>query len=206
MDKNNKLEQTIDYYDNKAADWSEAHGGHEEASYWQNEMNKFHELLPSGKVLEIGSGAGKDASALIRFGYDYTGTDASEGLLKVAQKRNPTATFRRVGVHELDFPEHTFDGFWTVATLLHIPKDKIDEALQRISNQVKPNGVGFITMKSGEGEREDPQTGRWFAYYSKDEFQQTLERNNFEVIEEQNRQEPKDLWLCYWVRTKTDLA
>lgn len=166
-------------------------------------MERFHELLPKGKVLEIGSGSGKDAAALVTMGYDYTGTDASAELLKIAKKRNPQATFRQVSVYDLDFPPHQFDGFWTTATLLHIPKGRIDEALQRIKTQVKSGGVGFITMKAGDGEKTDPKTGRWFAYYSKEEFQQVLERNSYEVIEEKNRQGEKDWWLCFWVKVGT---
>lgn len=201
MTTTDREKRTVGYYDKKAEAWATAHGGYEDVSYWQSEMEKFHDLLPNGKVLEIGSGTGKDASALIAMGYDYTGTDASEGLLKIAQKRNPQATFKHVGVHDLDFPEHEFDGFWTVATLLHIPKNKLDEALQKIKTQVKPGGIGFITMKAGAGEKEDPETGRWFAYYSKEGFQETLERNGFEVIEEKNRKGEKDWWLCFWVKS-----
>lgn len=195
-----KEDRTVGYYDQQAEKWALAHHGNEAESYWKDEMNRFHELLPGGRVLEIGSGAGKDASALIAMGYDYTGTDASEGLIKVAQKRNPQAIFEHVAVHDLDFPGHEFDGFWTAATLLHIPKDRIDEALQRIKSQVKPDGVGFITMKAGAGERTDSETGRWFAYYSKDEFQKVLERNGYKVIEEKGRKGEKDWWLCFWVR------
>lgn len=193
--------KTIDYYDQKAEEWATAHHGNEEVSYWQNEMEKFHKLLPDGKVLEIGSGPGKDASALLAMGYDYTGIDASEGLLRIARKRNPQATFKHIEVNDLDFPEHEFDGFWTVATLLHIPKSRIDEAMGKIKSQVRPGGIGFITMKAGAGEREDPETGRWFAYYSKDEFQEVLERNGYKIIEEMSRKGEKDWWLCFWVKT-----
>ena len=67
-------------------------------------MEKYHELLPGGKVLEVGSGAGKEAAALIGMGYEYTGADASKGLIALAQQRNPTAAFKNVAVEELDFP------------------------------------------------------------------------------------------------------
>ena len=200
MSSTDREKQTVDFYDQKAEVWVAAHGGNEKTSSWQSEMERFHELLPSGKVLEIGSGAGKDAEALIKMGYEYTGTDASGGLIKIAQKRNPQATFRHVEVHELDIPEHKFDGFWTAATLLHIPKNRIDEALQRIKTQIKSGGIGFITMKAGAGEREDPETGRWYAFYSKEGFQAVLERNGFCVIEEKNRKGKKDWWLCFWVK------
>jgi ubiquinone/menaquinone biosynthesis C-methylase UbiE len=195
-----KEDVTINYYDREAENWASAHHGNEEESYWKEEMERFHQLLPKGRVLEIGSGAGKDASALIRMGYEYVGTDASEGLLKVAQRRNPEASFKKVSVYDLDFPARSFDGFWTAATLLHIPKKRIDEALQRIKSQIKPDGVGFITVKAGAGERPDPETGRLFSYYSQKGFKRVLERNNFEVVEESTRKGQKDWWLCYWVR------
>ncbi len=195
------VDKTVEYYDREAEKWASAHRGYEEKSYWQDEMTKFRTLLPSGKVLEVGSGTGKDASALISLGYDYTGTDASEGLLKIARKRNPSAKFEHMAVHNLDFPEGEFDGFWTAATLLHIPKDRIDGALTSIKNVVKPEGLGFISMKNGEGERTDPETGRWFSYYSQDGFHEVLERNGFEIVDQTTRQGEKDLWLIFYVRT-----
>lgn len=197
-----KERKTIDYYDRETEKWISAHGGNQGDTYWRSEMERFHGFLPAGRVLEIGSGAGKDAAALIAMGYDYTGTDASEGLLMVAQKRNPKATLRHVSVYDLNFPANSFDGFWTAATLLHIPKNRIDEALQRIKSQIKLGGIGFISVKAGAGEREDPDTGRWFAYYSQKGFHDVLERNNFNVIEELTRKGEKNWWLCYWVKSE----
>jgi SAM-dependent methyltransferase len=193
--------QTIEYYDQNAEKWVGLNGGRREVSYWVSEMERFHELLPVGRVLEIGSGAGNDAFALTSLGYDYIGIDASSGLLIVAQERNPQATFKNISVYDLDFPEKSFDGFWCVATLLHLPKDRIDEAMRRIKTQVKEGGIGFISMKQGEGEVEDSKSGRLYSYYSEGEFREVLERNGFKVIEEKTRQGEKEIWLCYWIRT-----
>lgn len=200
MAKTDKELNTISFYDNQALQWATAHGGNEDESYWKSEMDKFHRFLTSGKIIEIGSGAGKDAAALIKIGYEYTGTDASKGLITVAQQRNPGATFINKSVDELDFSENNFDGFWTAATLLHIPKDRIDTALQSINRVVKPKGVGFISMKAGSGEKIDPETGRWFSYYSQKEFSKVLARNEFKIIDQETRQGEKDLWLVYYVK------
>ena len=199
MFSTNREQQTIDYYDKNAQEWASTHNGYADESYWKAEMAKFHDLLPSGKVLEIGSGTGKDAADLLNM-YDYVGTDASEGLLKIAHARNPQAEFRHISVYDLDFPKNSFDGFWTAATLLHVPQERIDEVLQKIKTQVKTGGVGFISVKAGAGERVDHDTGRWFAYYSQKGFHQVLERNEFKVLEEKTKQGQKDWWLCYWVR------
>ena len=157
-----KKARTIDYYDTNAKKWSEVHHGDEQESYWKVEMDIFHKFLPSGKVLEVGSGSGKDASALLGLGYDYVGTDASRGLLEIAQKRNPGVEFRNKAVQDLDFEDDRFDGFWTAATLLHIPKNEIDDARQNIVRVVRQNSVGFISVKAGAGEREDEETGGGF--------------------------------------------
>jgi len=195
-------QKTISYYDQNAATWSATHGGSEEESYWKSEMDKFHELLPIGKVLEIGSGGGKDAKALIKL-YEYAGTDASKGLIEIAQKRNPEGRFINVAVEKLDFPEGSFDGFWASAVLLHIPKERIDIALQRIKKQIRGGGVGFISLKEGVGEKEDPETGRWFSYYKMDEFKGILNKNGFEIIKTDERKEEKGArpnWLLFYVR------
>lgn len=196
-----KEENTIEYYDQNAVSWALAHGGDSEVSYWQAEMKRFYELLPGGKVLEIGSGSGKDAFCLMRLGYSYTGTDASSGLLEVARKRNPSAEFIKVDVKMLSFPEQSFDGFWCVATLLHIPKEEIDEALLSIRRQIRIDGIGFISVMAGAGEKIDKETNRLFSYYSAKGFREVLERNGFKVIEESRRKrESNGWWLCYWVR------
>lgn len=197
-----KEQKTVDYYDRKAEDWVSKHGGNEGESYWKEEMERFHELIPTGKVLEIGSGAGKDAAALIVLGYDYIGTDASSGLLKIAEKRNPKAGFIHKRVEDLDFPKGSFDGFWTAATLLHIPKDKIDSVLKTIKKQIKPGGVGFISVKQGEDEGVDKSTGRWFAYYEQGEFTKILNRNDYKVVEQRVRPTEGDtIWLVFYVQT-----
>ncbi|MBU4380639.1 class I SAM-dependent methyltransferase [Candidatus Parcubacteria bacterium] len=88
---------------------------------------------------------------------------------------------------------------------MHIPKNTIDKALQIIRTQIKPNGIGFISLKAGADEREDSETGRWFSYYSLKEFKKLLEKNGFEVIKQKTRKGERDWWLCYWVKTKANV-
>jgi SAM-dependent methyltransferase len=195
-------EKTLKYYDENAQEWGEAHHGFEEVTFWKEEMERFHEELPSGKVLEIGSGTGKDAANLIRLGYDYVGTDASSGLLKLARKRNPGASFKNVRVQDLTdhFSENEFDGFWTAATLLHIPHDEINGSLENINNVVRNGGIGFISIKQGEGELED-ETGRLFAYHTLDGFRELLARHGFEILEKDVQpMSEKTTWLKYLVK------
>ncbi len=198
-------EQTIKTYDAIASEWSREHFTE---NFWGQEMARFGQLLPRGKVLEIGAGGGRDAKELIAKGYDYVGTDASLGLLQEAKKVNPNAIFLHQSVYELDFPDSSFDGFWASAVLLHIPKDRINEALARLHAVVKNDGIGFVSIKKGEGQRfeEDGVNGktkRLFVYWQDGEFKAVLKRNNFEVVESQVRpMSEKTTWLVYFVKVK----
>jgi SAM-dependent methyltransferase len=189
-------------YDAQAAQWV---NGHDEPEFWGEDLAKFHKLLPSGKILEIGSGGGRDAADLLKLGYEYTGTDISSGLLELARQRNPGAEFKEVSLYDLDFPE-PFDGFWCAAVLLHIPRERIDEALSAITKNVRTDGIGFIAIKQGEGEGVEEQdihrnSGRFFTYWQDEDFQSALTRNGLSVIEHGYRpMNERTKWLTYHVR------
>jgi len=194
-------DKTVEYYDKSAHEWVSAHGGYEEESFWQDELVKFKKLLPNGNILEVGPGAGREASKLIELGYNYTGIEPSIGLLKIAKKRNPTGKFEKLSIEKLEKLNQKFDGFWAAAVFLHIPKNKIDEALQNTRNSLKGQAIGFVTMKNGEGEKED-ENGRWFAFYSEEEFKQKLENNGFKVLESyiKGLSDGRKYWLAFFVK------
>ncbi len=193
---------TIEYYDKNAQAWAEKHS---DESFYENEMKQFKEYLPEGSILEIGSGVGKDAIKLIQMGYVYTGIDASEGLIKEAHAKAPLADFLVQNVYDLKFQQGRFDGFWCAAMLLHIPKDKIHDALQQIRKVVKKGGVGFISLKEGTGEYCDESMKRAFYLYSVHEFTNVLVQNGFTVLKHGYRQ-PRSThttdaqWVTFFVQ------
>lgn len=152
--------KTLKYYDKHAEEWSKDRSPLT-SSFWDQDVEKFHHFLPKGKIIEIGSGSGREASRLIALKYDYIGTDLSKGLLGYAKKNNPKGKFLLKNVYDLDFPANFFDGFWTSATLLHIPKSKIEIALKSINRILKQGAVGFISIKENKGisESEEEKTG-----------------------------------------------
>lgn len=192
---------TLASYDAAAERWAKEH---RTEGFWANEMAEFHSLLPSGRILEIGVGPGRDAGELLELGYDYVGTDISPGLLAQARKSNPGAVFLPKSVYELDY-ESEFDGFWCAAVLLHIPRSRIDLALKNIRRAMKSSATGFIAIKEGEGEEvEDGEFGqRLFTYWRNNDFKQVLSKSGFTVVSEDYRpMSERTRWLTYIIKAE----
>lgn len=196
-------QETIDSYNQNASVFAQSR---DKETAWQEELQKLKTYQSSGKVLDIGSGSGRAARDLIRLGYEYVGVDFSDGLLKESRKNNPGVQFLKQSVYDLDFPQNSFDLFWACAVLLHMPKDKIDSALQSIRRVMKKGATGCITLKKGEGEKfvEGDHSGigykRFFSFYQEEEFRRILEKNNFELLESYEADHSNKKWLAFFVK------
>jgi ubiquinone/menaquinone biosynthesis C-methylase UbiE len=190
--------KTIEFYDKKGRDWA---GSHDTVRYWGEWFERFKTLLPGGSVLELGTGAGRDAAVLQELGFDYTGVDISTGLLHLAKENNPNLPVSQQSLYELAFADNTFDGFWASAVLLHLPKDRVVEALTEAKRVTRPGGIGFISVKQGNGEKV-LDDGRLFADYQPGELDQKLQEADLAVVE--SAVWPKSdntTWLIYLVQT-----
>jgi SAM-dependent methyltransferase len=178
--------KTIANYDANAHSWTTAHAV---VNHWIWAVEKLKTLLPAGKVLEIGCGGGRDAAELLLAGYDYTGTDASQGMVSVAQTNVPAGVFKHLSVYDVETLNTKFDGFWACNVLLHIPKQRIGEALTALNHSLKQGAVGMIALKNGDGEDfevrdiEDRHEERLFVYWRKGEFTDTLAQYGFHVTD-----------------------
>lgn len=199
-------QQTKKTYDTIAAGYSAARFDH----FWVEEFEQYAALLPGRKVIDIGCGAGRDAAVFVACGYDYTGIDLSQGMLKAATERVPQGVFRQMDFYKLDFADGVFDGFWAAASFLHVPKKDIDVVLQEARRVIKSVGIGFIALKEktqlDEGMIHEDRYGgisRYFAFYTPAEFQKILQRNGFEVLKTGTHREGDERqtnWLCFFVK------
>jgi len=175
-------------------------------SMWSEELNQFSSFLPSGAILELGCGGGREAKRLIEMGYKYTGLDAAGKLIKILSMQFPQATFLHKNLDDLDSLDVKFDGFWCAGVFLHIPKNDSAQILRNIKKCINPGGVGFISLLEGEGERYDEKTGRSFFLYGLEEFSDLLKKNGFHIIKRRIRERDATLpwlrrWQTYFVRT-----
>ncbi len=177
-------QQTLDEYNNIASEWVTINYF---PDFWEEEYKKFQKFLPSGKIIDLGCGGGKDSIWFIKNGFDYFGVDISEGMIAEAAKRHPGVKFLQKDFYNLDLPKNSFDGFWSANSLLHIPKNKVALVLSNIKTVLKTGSIGFVSIK----DVHDPGTAstlgvghkRVFVYYAQEEFAKILVDAGFEILE-----------------------
>lgn len=195
--------ETIDTYNRAARQWARQRTRH-----FAEFPAKLKQHLPFGKIIELGCGDGQGASEIIKEGYDYVGTDVSQALVKIAQERVPRGTFMQSSIYELPFEKETFDGFWASAVLLHIPKNRMNEAFNEIKRVCKKGAVGFISLKEGIGEKITDENfdgipaPRFFSFYQDDEFKQIVKQNELDVVDSGKivSNITGTTWLYYFVK------
>ena len=188
----------MDTYNAGARRWGD---GKRYVQFWSTELEVFRRLLPSGRVLDVGSGTGTPTQLLCSAGYEVVGVDVSESMLQIAAENCPRAEFHLASVYELPFADASFDGAWLAASLLHLPKARINEALTEVRRVLAPHGAAFIAVKRGHGERIE-HTGigdRFLAYYQPDELRRAVEQAGLPVVRIQQREAPAATWVCVWI-------
>lgn len=178
------LDRTIESY-NKSAEWnSKKFDGYD----WSKYLSKFVSMLNGKKVLDFGCGNGRDLGFFAGKNLDCYGIDYSDELLKIAKQRVPSTKISKMNFFKtLDFPSKHFDGIWACASILHVPQEKLSFVLSETKRVLKDDGVLFISVKKGAGEKfikDDFGKGeRFFSLYSKDRLKKILEKSGLDVSE-----------------------
>lgn len=147
---------TLKYYaDNK----EQFIGSTVHADMSANYTDFLERVIPSGHILDLGCGSGRDSLAFLQRGYKVTAVDGSPELCKYAAQllNQPVRTLL---FEDLDY-EKVFDGIWACASLLHVPREQLPNIMQKVQRALKPNGVLYLSFKYGDFEGE--RGGRFFT-------------------------------------------
>jgi len=107
-------------------------------------LTYFIENLKGKKILDVGCGHGRDARYLSERGFEVVGIDLSRNLLKIARRMAPKAKFLLMDMRDLKFGDEEFDGIWSCASFLHIPKREALETLREFRRVLKPGGLLYL--------------------------------------------------------------
>jgi SAM-dependent methyltransferase len=159
---------TLDYYERHAQEFV----GRTANLDMSHVYEPFLAMVPQdGHILDAGCGSGRDSAEFVRRGYRVTAFDGSPAMVKAATGRTGLAVLHRT-FDAISWREE-FDGVWAFASLLHLPRQTIADALVRLTTALKPGGVLFASLKAGtyEGERD----GRWFTDTTPDALRALLD-------------------------------
>lgn len=150
-------------------------------------------------ILDVGSGSGRDLNYLMEHNRRAIGIDMSKGLIEEAKKRT-AAKILLMDMRKLYFEDDTFDGIWSCASLLHIPKSQTDQTMYEFGRVLKPEGVLYLSLKEGEGEKVD-KNGKFFSYYRTDELADLVEKTGFKVLESYTSVDDRNItWISLFAR------
>jgi ubiquinone/menaquinone biosynthesis C-methylase UbiE len=150
------------------------------------ELEEFARLLPpNAKVLDAGCGTGVPAVKFLSdYGFDVTGVDFSEEMLKVARQNVPRARFVNGNFTIMDFPDNSFDGIVSLNVIIHIPREKHRPLFEMFRRILRPDGVLMVTMGHSEWEEVGEFCGQrmFWSHYGPAKSLQIIEGCGFGII------------------------
>lgn len=105
--------------------------------------------IPKGKMLELGCGTGHWTKFFIENGFEITGTDISDAMLKYARQKELKAEIIKANSENLPFENEKFDVVSSI-TMMEFVDDK-DKVLDEIYRVLKPGAfllLGCLNKKS----------------------------------------------------------
>jgi SAM-dependent methyltransferase len=121
----------------------------------QAAIDRFVGLLrPGARLLEIGSGSGRDARALEHAGMSVRRTDITPAFVQLLRDSGFDADVVDPLVDDLADPAAPgtpYAGVWADASLLHVDREDLPRVLSRLADATEPDGVLFVGVKEGDG-------------------------------------------------------
>jgi SAM-dependent methyltransferase len=113
------------------------------------------DLGGSGRVLEIGSGGGRDALELERRGISVRRTDVSKGFVELLRGNGFEADLLDPLTDDLADPRRPgtpYDGVWACACLIHVAREDLGTVLRRLADATRTGGRLHASVRDGDGE------------------------------------------------------
>jgi len=115
-------------------------------------QDQFLGRLPKrGRILDAGSGSGRDTLAFLKRGYVVDAFDASERLAALSSQFTGNRT--RI-LRFQDFEgQSLYEGIWACASILHVSEKELPSVLRKLGSALKKGGTLYASFKLGHGFR-----------------------------------------------------
>lgn len=150
----------------------------------------FDEFLSNckNKILDLGCGMGHYSNYMYSKGFEVTGIDFSEEMIKIAKGNNLNIQFLISDICNLEVLENKkYDGVVLAYVLQHLSKEEVDNLFYNIKNYLEVDAKILIFLREGNLilEEEEPIDTKYkyiINEYTKEEIELLLNKNNWEII------------------------
>ena len=167
------MHKTLFYYEKNAKHLSQR--------YESAKVDHIHLLLlktfPSKSyLLEIGCGSGRDAGFMHQNGYDVLAIDGSGEMIAEAKRCHPelAGSLEVIKIpDDLQFEPSSFDGVYSIATLMHLDKSAIDQTIEKVATILKAGSKFLFSVSVQRDDLDDQgkdEKGRHFTTMSELEW------------------------------------
>lgn len=139
------------------------------------QYQRFLPLLKDrAKILDVGSGSGRDACYFQKHGYQVTALEPSKNLCREIRKVF-SGEIVCSDIQNYQSVER-YDGIWACASLIHLQEEEVLCFFKKIDMYLNNNGIVYASGKSGifTGEVED---GRFFLEFTEQLVEKILTVN-----------------------------
>ena len=114
-------------------------------------LDRFAESVRGlGPVCDMGCGPGQVARYLKDHGVDAFGLDLSPGMLQQARRLNPDLRFEQGDMLALEAADGTWGGIAAFYSIIHIPHEKVVDALRELKRVLRPGGLLLLAFHLGD--------------------------------------------------------
>lgn len=192
---------TIDYYDQNAEKYFKKTI---DIDMTENCDRFIKHVIPSGKIIDIGAGSGRDILYFKSKGFRVEGIDASVELCCLASEYT-SINVKCQRIQDWN-PTESYDGIWANASLLHLTLEEIEKFIFKAESYLTDFGAMYVSFKSGIATGKDIE-GRYFANVTQEEVQRIVAKstklNIVEIWETEDRLKRKEFgWINVILRKR----
>jgi len=109
-------------------------------------------VAPGARVVELGCGTGLPVGRWLASQYDYTGVDASPGMLAQARQHVGAGTLVHADMETVSFEPGSLGAVVAFYSIIHVPRERHRALFTAIASWLRTDGVFAASLHS----RDDP--------------------------------------------------
>lgn len=147
-------------------------------------FSEFNSMLKGSRVVDLGSGPGRDAEYLRGLGMNVTCIDGAESMIHITERKGFKSILKDIRSPDLKIKE--FDGVWAYSSFIHISQEEAKKIVNMISDTMESGTILFLGLIEGKGSEtvnfSSSDFVRLFQYYNERDVNSIIENTDFKLI------------------------